>query len=142
MPDELSQSPAAPKQLEFDIVRDVIEVQRRELDLRSQELVLRKDEQAQTHDLSIKSISTQATDRREARAHQIRVQRDRMVYSVIVLIVLLLFGGFALWSGRDQIVLEALKVVGLLVGGAGAGYAFGYKKGRKQQDSAEPDQED
>jgi len=121
----------APGQIDFVFAREFLDVQRKEIDLKAQDLVLRKEQQAQSHDYALKSLSAMATDRSAQRSHRILEMRQYFVFAGVVLLLLLVFAGLALQWNREAVVLEGLKIIGTFVGGLGAGAFFGYRKGQK-----------
>jgi hypothetical protein len=126
-----------PGQSDFAFAREFLDVQRKEIDLKVQDLALRKEGQAQSHDYALKSLSAMAADRGAQRGHRISEMRQYLIFSGIVLLLLLTFSGLALYWNRETIVLEGLKIVGTFAGGLGAGAFFGYRKGQKDTAKSE-----
>jgi hypothetical protein len=120
------------KQLDLAFAREFLDVNRKEIELRSQELSLRKDQQSQSHELSLTSLKEQGADRREDRAHQRAMMMQYLIFAGLVVVVLLGFALAAMWMNREAVVMEALKLLAPFVGGLGAGAFFGYRKGQRE----------
>jgi len=126
-----------PGQTDFAFAREFLDVQRKEIDLKVQDLALRKDQQSQSHEYALQSLSAMAADRAAQRTHRIAEMRQYLLFAGLVLLLLLVFAGLALHWNRETIVLEGLKIVGTFVGGLGAGAFLGYRKGQKEMQKSE-----
>lgn len=120
------------KQLDLAFAREFLEVNRKEIELRSQELGLRKEQQTQAHELSITSLRGQGTDRQDERIHQRKVAQQYLVFASVLVLALLGFALVAMGMGREAVVMEALKLLAPFIGGLGAGVFLGYRKGQRE----------
>lgn len=78
----------------------------------------------QAHEYSMSIINAQLADRREQRA--IEQYRFRLVFWLALMFVVLMFALFftALLLNKEQIVIEALKLVGAALAGGVGGYGI------------------
>jgi multidrug efflux pump subunit AcrA (membrane-fusion protein) len=101
-------------------------VRERELDIRERELELNK-EQAKA------SIDAQIEDRKHQREHFDRIHQRKQRYGIALIVLVLLFLGFLVYAGEQEIALELIK---LAVFGGG-GYYAGKKVGATSGEEAE-----
>ena len=118
-------------QYPVDLLQTFLENQSKELDLRTQELDLAK-QQAQ-YDFEYAKISTeeQGKNLADARRHQRNLWEIAAKYGFCCLMTLTVIVCFALYLGREQFVLEIVRVA--FYGGCGAVAGSYYQKGKRQE---------
>ena len=123
--------PASPPPAEFteETARKIISVTTRDLEIRAQELEFRREELAQSAQFAEKALAAQAEDLKDGRRHSRSSARDRYIFIGIVMGLLIVFAGWAMYLDKEQIVLQVLQVIGPLLIGFGSGYLY---RGRQQ----------
>jgi hypothetical protein len=132
----LAVSPPPPRQISEETARQILAVTTKDLELKAQELELRREELKANATYAEAALSAQSKDRSEGRTHKRETANDKFKFVMKTTILLLLFAGFALYLNKEQVVLEALKIIGPFVAGAASGYYFG-KRPLKQPDHPE-----
>lgn len=98
----------------LDIIRQDAENKKLEIEL---------DHQKEQHRFQIAqdSISSNTTDRKHLRDYILRSNRERMVFVGLIGLMILGFLGFGLYIGKEQAVIEVLKIIiyGIVFGGGG-----------------------
>lgn len=131
--------PESAGQMDLALAREFLEVSRKDIEIRGQELALRKDSQSQGHEYALAALKEQGADRQCERTHRRSGMLQYLVFAGIVLLMLLVFAGVALMYNKEQVVLETLKIVGPFAGGMGAGAFFGYRKGQRDAPQSPPE---
>ena len=85
--------------------------QTKELEIREQELVLRKQSDNNSFQFAQKSLDIQVTDRDAERSHITKNRTNLMFFGGFVLLVISSFLGFALYNGKDAIAMEIIKAI-------------------------------
>ena len=127
--------------MEPDIVRNLLENQKRELELRGRELDLEKTriqagQKADERQLEYAKHQLEAMerDRKDAREYsKILAARGLLLY-IVLIIALVIFLVFAMWKDKDGLIIEILKMTGIGGSFGFGGYAWGYKKGREKEE--------
>jgi hypothetical protein len=111
-------------------LQKLIDNQTRELELKARELGLRQTEIEHGASYAQKTIDAQLIDRKDERIHYRKMSYARYVLSGILSMGVLAFGGYALYLGKDAIVIEALKLIGSAALGFTGGYYYGNGKAK------------
>lgn len=110
-------------------INKFLDNQAKELELKSQELMLRKSEIDNNQAYSLKALEAQKEDRRETRETYTLVMKWRSIVYSLCFVIILIFCGYAIYMGESQIIMEVLKIsLPALATGVG-GYFFGKNKG-------------
>ncbi|MDD2367360.1 MAG: hypothetical protein PHN84_14470 [Desulfuromonadaceae bacterium] len=104
--------------------------QTKELEIREQELVLRKQADNNSFQFAQKSLDAQVTDRTAEREHVTKNRIYLMYFAAFVIVAVVGFLGFALHNGKDAIAMEIIKAILYIVTGSSGGYALGRSKKR------------
>ena len=80
-----------------------------------------------------RALETQRDVLREQDKNDRKAFREKAILIVVVLILVLVFLGFALFTGNKDLVLEVVRAAVFLVGGGAGGYALG-SRSRKHRD--------
>jgi Fe2+ transport system protein B len=102
-------------------VRELVEVQSREHSVKLKELDVRQQELNFQAAHAAEALKAQAQDRREIRDHLRRVERTKLVFVIILVALMLVFSAWAMYVGKDAIVMDLVKVLLGFVGGLGVG---------------------
>lgn len=97
------------------IIRDFIEVTKRDLELRQQELDIQRQAKADAHEYAKLALQAQARDRTDERGYKQRSRRDKMVFAVCGIVLLGAFLLITLKMGYERIAFEVVKDLGLLI---------------------------
>jgi len=100
------------------IAKKVLENQETQLELQKQNI-------AEGYKYAAEVVAAQAKDRQDERDHRRKVQRERMIFAGVMVLVLAFFVGYALHLNKDQIALEIIKAIAFLAAGGMGGYALG-----------------
>lgn len=130
--DDYPVEPVATNTLDPSTIRQLVDNQARELDLRTRELDIQQQQDRHNFEFAQASLNAQVEDRKDERVFQL--QQRKHVYILIGVVSTLIMAAImvAIWLGRDQVALEIVKSVVLLLGGGGAGYAVGRSKAQAQ----------
>ncbi|KTD29689.1 YrzE family protein [Legionella maceachernii] len=107
------------------IVERIVSNQTKDLELREKEIEQAKLTQSNDHEFALASLQAQIQDRADERKHE--ANNTKYYLGFAMLIIAGLFGLFALAisKGKDQIVMEILKVITYVGAGALGGYTWG-----------------
>ena len=117
-----------------DVVNKFLGLQKHELQIRAQELELNQQQEANQKDIAKAGISAQLTDRDHHRNHIERKTKLQFIGGTVVLIVVLVFLGAALYMGKEAVVLKALEISGIFIAGFVGGYGLRASKQTPRQD--------
>lgn len=110
--------------LSEDTIKQLLEQQRRETDLRAQEMQLRMQELQNNSAHAEKVLATQERDIEAERSHARRMEKGRLIFAGFVLlgIASIVFAG--MYLNKDALVSDMLKIMGGVVAGAIGGYGW------------------
>lgn len=127
--------PSPPRELSEETVQGLLEVQRMELQTRSEELKLRHRELDHNSSHAEKILNAQERDRNDTRKHIRRVNYANLVFAVLVIIVVATLVGTAMVLNKDALAADLLKISISLAAGAVGGYGFArYRQQLKNDD--------
>jgi len=122
----------------IEVVTQFIALQTRQLEVRQQEIEVqrfaaeterKKVDNAQEY--SLQALSAEVADRKDEREHE--GTTTKYGYRILLVVIIGAIGlfGYAPYANKDQLILEAVKVLALAGGGGGVGYVLGFRKGRQ-----------
>ncbi len=114
-----------------DILRQMVQNQSEELQLRQQENDRNRELDQKNFDFSVKALAAQSDDRRDQREKSISFFKIRALFFLFVLAAVLLFFAWALKLGKDGLVADMIGDAMYLLGGAFGGYGFGKIRGAR-----------
>lgn len=114
-----------PNQPDEKWLQQLVDNQAKELELRSRELDLQKQQDSNNLDFAKESLAAQERDRKHARECERDKQKDRYWLVGAIVAALLLVVAVAVWKDKDQLAMEIVKAVAYLTAGAAGGYAAG-----------------
>ena len=116
------------KELPVDLLRLFLENQGKELELRAQELEIAKQEELHNYDVTKLSVRAQSDSLEKDRKYRGSLWRDVMKFGAFLSVVLSALIIVALWLGKEQFILEILRVV--FYGGSGMAVGAYYQKSK------------
>ena len=120
-----------PKPLAPVLFEKFIDNQTKELELRSQELVLQKQKDKNAFDFGREALGTKAQDRKDHREHLLKAKKLTYIFSTIISLAVIGMIVFALHMGKEAFATEIIKAcVFVFTGGAG-GYGIAKAKAHK-----------
>jgi hypothetical protein len=128
--------PSSPANAE-EIVERFIEVQFKEVNVREQELELKRQQDSNQYSYALASLDAQRTDRKEMREHQ------QGLFKVLVLAVVLVVGIIAgiiitaILTGNAALAGEIFKAIAYVLTGVFGRYGLGRVRSKKRNDSIE-----
>ena len=120
-----------------DLIRSFMDNQSKELELRSEELVLKKQEDSNAYEYAKTSLDRKIEDRKNHREHQKSLRKMTLLFSGGVVFLLIALLVTALVMGKDDFAKEIVKAVIFVSGGAFGGY--GYASSRKPKSDKSSD---
>ena len=102
-----------------ETIQDLLSVQKQELSIRLEEV--RRDNAEISHNQSIakQSIDAQERDRKHNREEITKRQKNSQLFVMAVIVAILVFAGYAIFSGQTDLVLDILKIIVGFAGGMG-----------------------
>lgn len=135
----MPETPAPKPPVTPETIDKLLDLQTIELELRVQEVNLRRQELEHSAKYAEKSLAAQLEDRKDERQYQRSQTRTRFIAVGVFAVIVLVFAGYALYLNKDAIVLEVVKIVGSFAAGAFGGYA--YARNRPTQTDGTKDDE-
>lgn len=111
-----------------DVVSQLAQNQARELQLRAEELQLKKQQDQNSFEYAQQALGVQSADRRESREVYKQTRRDTFVFITVLSVIGIGAIVTFLAMGYDAIAMEIIKGAVLLAGGATGGYFYGKSK--------------
>jgi hypothetical protein len=111
--------------VDHDLLERVVEAQVEDARVRERELEVRERELELNREEAEASIQAQVEDRENQRDHYNRIHRRKQRYGIALIVIVLIFLGFLVYIGEQQIALELVKLAVYGGGGYWAGKAVG-----------------
>lgn len=127
-----NQNQAGPIEKPTDEI--LVRLAERVLEVQAAQVELQKQNITEGYKYAADLITAQAGDRANEREHRRQVQRERMIFAGIIVLLLAGFVGYALYLNKDQIALEIIKAMAFIAAGGMGGYAIGRYQARPQKD--------
>lgn len=121
-----------PSGIESEVIRDFVQVQKKELEVRQHEIDQQSKEAEYNYKYSIKALEVQEKDLSNERESNQSALTKVLFFAVVIAILMLVFLGYLVYSGNPELVIEILKGIGYVLAGGAGGYGFGYNKGYTQ----------
>ncbi len=105
-----------------DLIKTLLENQAKELELKTRELALQKQEDDHGFEFGKVALKAKAEDRNLQREHDLKARI--YTYGLVAVLALLIFGVifYAMFSGNNEIAMEIVKAIVYLAGGGLGGY--------------------
>jgi len=126
------------KGIPVGLIKLFLENQKKELELRTQELEIAKQEELHSYDVSKLSLRAQTDSLESERKHSRQLWSMWLKYGSFFSVVVALLVALALWLGKEQFILEIFRAV--FYGGFGATAGAYYQKSKslsERQDEEE-----
>jgi hypothetical protein len=114
--------------LPSETLQQFIDNQTRELEIRSEELALKKQEDDHGFEFGKIALDAKIQDRAECRVHERKKTRDRYYFSGFIIIVLIAAILIALLNGHKDVAMELLKAIIYISAGALGGWGVAKRK--------------
>lgn len=127
-------------------VREFLDNQRRELEIRAGELQLKSQEDSHAFEHAGKALEAQERDRKDERQFKLKAAKHRYWFVGALVLVSILFILSLVYMGKDQMATEIVKAAVYLASGAIGGFFYG--RGKRDNhfsgrgDQAESESED
>ena len=121
-------SPSDGKPLPLEVITHFLENQTRELDLRKQEDETKRQLIKSNTELAKASMQAQKENLKNAREHREALWARWLLFGGFVVVVAAILIGWSLWLGKEQFILEVLRVV--TYGGSGIAIGSYYQKSK------------
>lgn len=102
--------------------------QTKDLEIRAEELSLKKQEDDNGFKFGVIALEAKTKDRAECRVHERKKTRDRYIFSGLIIIVLVIAIMTALLNGHKDVAMELIKAIIYLSAGALGGWGAAKKK--------------
>ena len=127
----------APKPVASDpeLIKQFLDLQGKEIGVKLEEVVLRRQEQANSHEYAKKALDAQVEDLDRERKHRHQIQRERLIFASLVLLV---FGSFvivALIYNKESIAQQIIQALLFLLAGGLGGYSLGKNRSHQKRDN-------
>ncbi len=117
------------------LFENFLENQSKELSLRSEELILRKQQEQNAFSYGKEALNGKLVDRNEQRRHQTNLRKINLFFAGSIIFLLIALMVVALVVGKDQIALEIIKAVIFVSGGAAGGWGLATSKSSGKSNS-------
>lgn len=134
MPTDDSNQPSSDQPMPPDVVQNFFDLQKRELDVRTQELQLNAQQEQNQKEIAEISISTNLTDRDNHRDHIERKTKIMLFGAAGIMAIILIFLGSALYMGKEAVVMKATELAIIFVAGFAGGYGTKASRDKKNSD--------
>jgi hypothetical protein len=114
-----------PETLTPELLGQFFQNQAKEIELRQNELNLKKQEDDHNFEFAKSALQVKATDRDAEREHDRETQKNRFIFITIVILVIASLTGYALAIGKENFAMEIIKAVIFIIGGGAGGFAIG-----------------
>ena len=121
--------PPSPKMIER-----FLDLQQQELQLRTEELSIRAQQENNRKSIAESSISANLQDRNNERSHLERKSKILFCGATIIILIMVIFAGYALYSGKEAIVMKLVEIGAIFIAGFAGGYGYKASKQPKGQD--------
>ena len=123
--------------LPVDVARDFIELQKKEMQVRADEVAIRSKEIENSHEYAMKALEAQKNFYQNAPTERRKDRWQMFWICAFGFILVVAFFIYLFSSGNGEFAKETIKyLIGALFGGS-AGYGIGSRKSRKNQEEVE-----
>lgn len=125
-----------PPPIDNEIIRQFVENQRVEGELRKADLELKKQQLSLSHEYALQLLQAQKEDLANQRKCAQKAVSKNIFVVLGILVILLAFGAYCLWLGKDELLKEIFKMIMVALPTAIGGYFYGYSKGKNKQEES------
>lgn len=120
-----------------ELIEKFLSLQQQELQLRTEELAISAQQEANNRTIAEASIAAQLEDRNNERSHRERRTKQYFIGASILTVIVLAFIGFSLYLGKEAFVVKAMEIIGTFVAGFIGGFGFKSSRPPKRTDIEE-----
>ena len=124
--------------IDNELIRQFVENQRMESELRKEDIELKKQQLSLSHQYALQLLQAQKEDLADQRKYAQKAISKNIIVVFGLLIILLLFGGYCVWIGKDELLKEIFKMLIVALPTAIGGYFYGYNRGKNKQRESYP----
>lgn len=117
-----------------ELIDKFLNLQQQELQIRTEELAISAQQDANNKAIAEKSISANLQDRENERSHRERRIKQYFIGSSFITIIILAFIGFSLYLGKEAFVVKSMEIIGTFLAGFLGGYGFKSSKTNQSTD--------
>jgi hypothetical protein len=117
-----------------ELITQFFNVQAQEIALRTRELDVASQQNEHNKAIAEASITANVQDRENERAHRERKAKLQLFGILGILIIVIFFLCFALFTGKEAVAIKVIEVAGTFLLGFAGGY--GYRSAKKQETSS------
>lgn len=117
-----------------EMIERFLDLQQQELQLRTEELSMRSQQENNRKSIAESSITANLQDRNNERSHLERKSKILFCGATIIILIMVIFAGYALYSGKEAIVMKLVEVGAIFVAGFAGGYGYKASKRHNGQD--------
>ena len=124
-----------PERGKKDLINRFLDNQAKELSLRSEELVLKKQEDNNAFAYGKEALGKKIDDRKDQRIQQKELRKLSYIFSGFIILLVIALIIVCLSLDKEAIALELVKAIVYVAGGALGGYGFAANKKTKSSQS-------
>ncbi len=114
-----------PETLTPELLEQILQNQAKELELRYNELNLKKQEDNNSYEFAKAALSAKSSDRKDEREHDRQTQKTVLIFAAVITLVVTTLIIYALSIGKDSFAMELIKAVIFILSGGAGGFAIG-----------------
>lgn len=126
-------------QLSPEMLNRLLETQAREIELRTKQLALQQQQDSNNFEFAKLALEAKTKDRQESRTFGAKFQRNLYFLAGFMALLVAAIVVVALYTGKETVAIEVLKIVAYVGGGGLSGYGIGYFKGAKSSRPQPPE---
>lgn len=105
--------------------------QSREIEQKQQQVELESQKDRNEFEFAKMALKAESENLEKSRDHKRKQSAANKVFAAVILLLVLVFLGYALHSGHDHVAVEIIKAAVWMAGGGAGGYALGFEKARR-----------
>ncbi len=90
-----------PRQLSESVIEKLISVEEKEIQIRAEELSLRKQSDNNNYTFAKQALATKIEDNKEQRKHELLHKKYNYIFSFTIIFILAILIGFALYMNKE-----------------------------------------
>lgn len=121
------------------MLKEFLETRKRELSIDERRLQNEDAADQRAHTYAMAALEAKKTENASLQNIYGGALKTRNITLAIAVVCLIALAFYCVGLGKEALVLEALRTIGLLVGGGGLGFVFGFRKGKQDARSDQVD---
>lgn len=131
-----------PQSLQPKVIADLVENQKRDLEIRAAELQLKAQQDKHGFDHAQRVLDAQVKDRQAHREFAVKYAWHRYVFVGVIVVAALVFLAVLALCGHGAIAVEILKAATYIAAGAVSGFFYGKSKVDREPDLTNEEPQD